>query len=99
MHSIYSLTAGIVFGLAVAFALRRLRRALWWHRYRKYLRSPEWQLKRWQTFNRADGRCEICGEKITGSFQAHHVSYRHLGYERPGELMCVHPWCHPLKWF
>jgi hypothetical protein len=61
--------------------------------YKAYLASATWQDRRGQVMRRANGICEICGEK---ALDVHHVSYRNLGAELPEDLVAVCRCCHDL---
>jgi hypothetical protein len=65
--------------------------------YREYLRTDAWKLKADQAKAAAGFRCQIvtngmrCMKRAT---QAHHLTYRRLFHERPGDLMAVCTECH-----
>ena len=60
--------------------------------YTDYMHSPEWSLVRAHILRRAGYRCEFC--KAHGRLQVHHLTYRHLGHERPWELVALCKQCH-----
>ncbi len=60
--------------------------------YNRRLASSEWDAVRREAYARAGYRCTVCGRK--GRLQAHHTTYRHLGHERPGEVVALCPWHH-----
>ncbi len=60
--------------------------------YPEYLRSDWWQWKRLHAIDRARGHCELCQQ--SGSLEAHHVTYAHLGCERNHELVVLCKPCH-----
>lgn len=60
--------------------------------YTEYLRSDWWQWKRMHAIDRARGHCELCQQ--SGSLEAHHVTYDHLGCERNHELVVLCKPCH-----
>lgn len=72
--------------------------------YRKYLRSPEWQQKRQQVFERARknansdnkfGVCEVCGYKPwKNCLQVHHKTYENIYNEPLEDLILLCPNCH-----
>lgn len=68
-------------------------------RYRKYLNSIEWRIKRRQVLIRAGYRCERCGTPGTGSngvvLEVHHAEeYANLGDEPLDELEALCDPCH-----
>jgi hypothetical protein len=60
--------------------------------YRRTMQSTGWRRRRAQAIRRAGHRCEECGAR--GPLDVHHLSYRHLGDERPYELTVLCPACH-----
>jgi 5-methylcytosine-specific restriction endonuclease McrA len=60
--------------------------------YKSYLRSNEWLSKRDKVLQRANGRCEGCGEKLAS--QVHHLAYDHIFDEFLFELVAVCDGCH-----
>lgn len=65
--------------------------------YLDYLDTPEWGAQRRQARDRTNGRCarELPGTpRHIGPFHTHHVSYEHLGDERPEELEYLCEACH-----
>jgi len=67
-------------------------RKAWFDGYNEYLKSKAWGLKRAAVLARAKGLCEECRERP--AIQAHHLTYRHWGYERLDELVAVCLECH-----
>ena len=67
--------------------------------YRKKLRDPRWQRKRLSILERADWRCEWCGNSRS-NLQVHHGWYPPKGKERdpwqvPGAVLyCLCDSCH-----
>jgi hypothetical protein len=61
-------------------------------RYRRVMASRGWRRRRAAAIRRAGRRCEACGAR--GPLDVHHVSYAHLGAERPHELRALCPDCH-----
>jgi hypothetical protein len=61
-------------------------------KYQTYIKSTAWRRKRIEVIRRARGLCERCGRwPITN---VHHLSYRRLGDELPGDLLGVCQVCH-----
>jgi hypothetical protein len=60
--------------------------------YQAYLTSPEWLARRAAALERAGGRCERCGAGEPA--EVHHLTYEHLGDERPEDLEAVCRPCH-----
>ena len=52
---------------------REANNRLWWQRYDTYLLTPTWRGKRARVLERANGRCEGCGERR--ATQVHHERY------------------------
>lgn len=53
-------------------------------KYKRYLRSPEWQIKRQQRLEIDGFKCVMCGRpasRCRSGLQIHHVSYARLGHE------------------
>lgn len=69
-----------------------MTRFQWAVRYRNYIRSEKWKAKSRACVARAGGVCERCGG--VNRLQSHHITYAHLGNERPWELECLCRWCH-----
>ena len=83
---------------------RRVRR--WWrsradhpggaggHRvqYQAVMQSAGWRRRRSQAIRQAGRRCQACGAR--GPLDVHHLSYAHLGEERPYELAVLCEACH-----
>lgn len=65
----------------------------WWRKYRRYLKSAEWQVKRALAMLSANGVCEMrgCGKPAT---EVHHKTYARLGHEWLDDLMAVCRACH-----
>jgi 5-methylcytosine-specific restriction endonuclease McrA len=87
--------------IAAAWVWRRAR--TWWrHRprgdgghsaeYEAVLSSPGWRRLRRRAIRRAGRRCQRCGAR--GPLDVHHLTYRRLGRERPGDLLAVCERCH-----
>jgi len=75
--------------------------------YQKYLRSPEWKLRRLTALIAADWTCNRCGVKpprgssaklvdviASESLTVHHKTYRRLGNELPEDLEVLCESCH-----
>lgn len=60
--------------------------------YRKYLKLPEWKLRAKLAIQRADYKCERCGSPF--NLAVHHLTYEHLGHERPEDLVVLCRNCH-----
>lgn len=78
--------------MALTEADRQERRR--WYRD-VYLPSPEWQDRRKQAIERANGRCAHCS--ATERLQVHHVTYRNIGNERPEDLLVLCRRCHRIE--
>lgn len=61
-------------------------------RYLTYMRSPQWQIRRREHLESAEGWCEVC--KKAKACQVHHFTYVRLGYESPEDLCAVCVECH-----
>jgi hypothetical protein len=61
-------------------------------RYESVMQSAAWRRRRAQAIRRAGRRCQECG--AGGPLDVHHLSYAHLGAERPYELVAVCEPCH-----
>lgn len=62
-------------------------------RYRDYLDSPEWKVKRRELIEAAGRRCQRC--EMAGALRVHHLSYDRLGHELPSDLEVICKLCHP----
>ena len=62
-------------------------------RYREYLKSDEWQRKRYVVFKRDNWKCQYCGAKAT---EVHHLKYAkyQIGKEPIKWLVSVCRPCH-----
>ena len=60
--------------------------------YQAVMQSAGWRHRRSQAIRRAGRRCQECG--AAGPLDVHHLSYAHLGDERPWELVAVCERCH-----
>lgn len=54
--------------------------------------SKRWQKKRQQCFKHFYFRCALCGSPR--NLQAHHITYKNLFNEKPGDLVCLCADCH-----
>lgn len=54
---------------------------LWWHRYRRYLRSPHWLALRHTVLRRDGFKCTLCGSGL--HLEVDHLSY--ITYNRTGK--------------
>lgn len=59
-----------------------------------YLRSVQWQQKRIQVLERANGKCEIC--ELNDATDIHHNSYDSFGAEPLEDLNAVCDFCHKV---
>jgi hypothetical protein len=60
--------------------------------YRAVMGSGRWRRRRAAAIRRAGRRCQRCGAR--GPLDVHHLTYRRLGRERPGDLVAVCERCH-----
>jgi len=61
--------------------------------YYEYLQSELWGKRRYAALERADFKCELCGE--IDSLEVHHRTYDRLGDEDPSDLIVIcksHHW-------
>lgn len=61
--------------------------------YSEYLRSSHWKVTKEKALDRADLRCQLCGNH-TGQLDVHHNDYTSLGHERPEDLIVLCRSCH-----
>lgn len=63
--------------------------------YKAYLKSAHWfNLRKSKIkWHGCKATCAVCG-KESSMVQLHHVSYKHLGDERPSDLVVLCPECH-----
>ena len=63
--------------------------------YNSYLKSAHWIKMRKDKIKWHDGKakCAVCG-KESSNVQLHHISYKHLGNERPSDLVVLCAECH-----
>jgi 5-methylcytosine-specific restriction endonuclease McrA len=61
-------------------------------RYRAYLASPEWQIKRAAAFKKCCGICEDC--KSSTATEIHHLTYERFKRELPGDIVALCHSCH-----
>lgn len=64
-------------------------------KYRVYIKSPAWQARRKQWFDKFGWHCQRCGS--TKSLQLHHLHYRTLGRERDQDLEGLCGICHGME--
>jgi hypothetical protein len=65
----------------------------WRRKYHAALQSDHWKnLKSWK-WRLHEGRCENCGDPAD---DLHHLTYAHLGCERPDEVQLLCVWCHHI---
>ena len=61
--------------------------------YLDYLKSDTWKARRLAALERADFRCQLCGE--CDRLEVHHLTYERLGNEDPNDLIVIcksHHW-------
>lgn len=63
-------------------------------KYRRYLKSDRWGLKKICVLSRAQYKCERCGRK--GKLEIHHLTYEHIYNEPIEDLQALCPKCHKL---
>lgn len=73
-------------------AQRQEEQDRWWRWYNTYLKSPEWQQRRYLVLQRANGVCEGCED--APATQVHHLNYRHVGDELLFDLVAICTACH-----
>ena len=63
--------------------------------YKEYLKSAHWLNMRKSKIKWHDGKakCAVCGKEFS-NVQLNHVSYKHLGNERPSDLVVLCSECH-----
>ena len=60
--------------------------------YDEYLKTEKWALLRTKVFDRAEGKCEGCGEQPPS--EVHHLTYEHVGREFLFQLVALCSQCH-----
>lgn len=65
-------------------------------RYRLYLKSDAWKLKRMRLINRAEHRCTDCG-KPRLILQLHHLTYERIYNELDSDLVVLCRACHKRR--
>ena len=60
--------------------------------YYAYMASVEWNRKRIAQIKEDRFVCQMCG--TAKNLQVHHVTYEHIGFEKPGDLVTLCKWCH-----
>ena len=60
--------------------------------YRAHLASSDWQAIRADVIERANYRCERCGQPW--GLEVHHETYERVGHEQPDDLVCLCRDCH-----
>ena len=95
----YQILLLIILGIGI-FALRRwmfeVKRKRRREYYREYLKSDEWQRKRYVVLKRDNWRCVYCGAPAT---EVHHLKYakKNIGKEPIKWLVSVCRDCHNSK--
>jgi hypothetical protein len=66
--------------------------------YLAYMRSPQWGKVRSEALERAGHRCQnpSCEQPLVPELEAHHLTYRELGKERPEDVIVLCRLCHRL---
>lgn len=64
--------------------------------YASYLRSEHWRETRADALDRADHKCESCGDS-SGPLQVHHLTYERVGEEKPDDLQVLCRSCHAAE--
>jgi 5-methylcytosine-specific restriction endonuclease McrA len=64
----------------------------WWKKYNAYLKSDEWAQLKIDLFERRGRECEKCGRK--NWLQVHHLHYKNVFKEEPGDLQILCKPCH-----
>jgi hypothetical protein len=67
--------------------LKRWSRRRWYREV--YLRSRHWRAVRQWALDRAGHRCEVDGCGARRRLVVHHLTYRNLGAELPGDLQVL----------
>jgi len=60
--------------------------------YKTYLRSDAWKEKRLVVLERANFKCENCGDR--NNLEVHHKNYDSIFNERIDDLVCMCNFCH-----
>jgi hypothetical protein len=63
--------------------------------YAAYLLTNHWRTLRAKIYDLRKHKCERCKKEIK-LYHVHHKSYKHIGFERIGELMLVCYECHEI---
>lgn len=63
-------------------------------RYRDYLQTDEWQVRRAAALRNADNRCQVCNSG--GRLNVHHRTYERRGIELESDLTVLCADCHEL---
>ncbi|WP_353265854.1 HNH endonuclease [Gemmatimonas sp.] len=67
----------------------------WKARYRHYLASNAWTLRKAGVHRRADGKCEMCS--ASSRLDVHHVDYTRVGKEQVEDLRLLCRSCHGIQ--
>lgn len=62
--------------------------------YGEYLRTPEWQEKKWIALENAAYRCQVCN--TPRNLNVHHRTYKRRGHELERDLTVLCEDCHRL---
>ena len=60
--------------------------------YQEYLQTEHWRNKRYEALNRANHKCQLCGNKE--NLQVHHNTYDNRGNEKDEDLIVLCEICH-----
>ena len=63
-------------------------------RYERYLKSKQWQKKRYAVIMRDDKCCRWCGISVGFKGNVHHIHYRNIFREELADLILLCPNCH-----
>ena len=63
--------------------------------YQKYITSSNWAAVRNDAVMQANNKCEVCGS--LKRLNVHHLSYKNLGNEEPGDLIVLCSKCHMIE--
>ena len=65
-----------------------------YQKYRRYLKSYDWQIHRQRALKAAGYRCQVCNSEV--DLEAHHRTYDNLYDEQPGDLSILCAKCHGI---
>jgi len=67
----------------------------WRGKYKEYLKSKQWLIKRKSAIKYYKGRCCRCGSKYR--LEVHHLNYSRLGNEKMSDLLLLCADCHRIE--